>query len=50
MRLTNLDMNSLDFESLNKFFMKLLYKVAPLKTKFVTRGTEDLHAQNQISF
>lgn len=43
MRLTNLDMNSLDFESLNQFFMKLLYKVAPLKTKFVTRGTEDLH-------
>ena len=34
-RLTNLDMNSLDFESLSKCFMELLNKVALLKTKFL---------------
>ena len=35
MRLTHLDMNSLDFESLKKCFKELLNKVAPLKTKFL---------------
>ena len=34
-RLTNLDMNSLDFESLKKYFMELLHKFAPLKAKFL---------------
>ena len=34
MRLSHLDMNSLDFGSLKKCFMELL-KVAPLKTKFL---------------
>ena len=34
MRLTNLDMNSLDFGSLKKCFKELL-NVAPLKTKFL---------------
>ena len=35
LRLTHLDMNSLDFVSLKKCFMELLNKVAPLKTKFL---------------
>ena len=35
MRFTHLDMNSLDFGSLKKYFMELLNKVAPLKTKFL---------------
>ena len=34
-RLTHLDINSLDFVSLKKCFMELLNKVAPLKTKFL---------------
>ena len=34
-RLTNLDMNSLDFGCLKKCFMKLSNKVAPLKAKFL---------------
>ena len=34
-RLTHLDMNSLDFGSLKKCFIELLNKVAPLKTKFL---------------
>ena len=34
-RRTHVDINSLDFESLKKFFMKLLNKVAPLKTEFL---------------
>ena len=35
MRLTQLNMNSLDFGSLKKCFIELLNKVAPLKTKFL---------------
>ena len=34
-RLTHLNMNSLDFGSLKKCFIELLNKVAPLKTKFL---------------
>ena len=34
-RLSNLDMNTLDFGSLKKCFMELLNKVAPLKSKFL---------------
>ena len=34
-RRTHVDINSLDFGSLKKFFMKILNKVAPLKTKFL---------------
>ena len=34
-RLTHLDMNSLDFGSLKKCFTELLNKVAPLKPKFM---------------
>ena len=35
MRLTHLDMNSLDFGTFKKCFMELLNKVAPLKTEFL---------------
>ena len=35
MRLTHLNMKCLDFGSLKKCFVKLLNKVAPLKTKFL---------------
>ena len=34
-RLTHLNMNSLDFGSLKKCFIELLNKVTPLKTKFL---------------
>ena len=34
-RITDLDMNSLDFGSLKKCFIELLNQVAPLKTKFL---------------
>ena len=35
MKLTHLDMNSLDFGSLKRCFMELLNKVAPQKSKFL---------------
>ena len=35
LKLSNLDMSSLDFGSLKIIFMELLNKIAPLKTKFL---------------
>ena len=35
MRLTNLDINSLDFGSLKKYFMEFSNKLAQLKTNFL---------------
>ena len=48
MRLTNLDGNSLDFEAVKKYFMKLLSKVPPLKTKFL-RANHFKLVTNEIS-
>ena len=48
MRLTNLDGNSLDFEAVKKYFMKLLSKVPPLKTKFL-RANDFKLVTNEIS-
>ena len=48
MRLTNLDINSLDFERVEKYFMELLSKVSPLKTKFL-RDNHFKFATNEIS-
>ena len=48
MRLTKLDINSLDFERVKKYFMELLSKVPPLKTKFL-RANHFKLVTNEIS-
>ena len=46
MRLTHLDMNSLDFGSLKKCFLELLNKVALLKTKFLRANHSKFATKN----